>query len=173
MSLRKCIICNEKKDLSEFWEDKRCTDGYLRWCNDCHRAGRQYEISRTEYMRVYQKKRRQDPQYRLSANIGTAIWTSLKKEKKGQKWEPLVGYTLEDLKKHLEKQFIAPMCWENYGKWHIDHKIPKSAFNFLKPEHRDFKRCWALKNLRPLWGTDNLKKHNKLNKPFQPNLNLD
>jgi hypothetical protein len=28
----------------------------------------------------------------------------------------------------------------------------------MKPEHRDFKRCWALKNLQPMWEKENLEK---------------
>jgi len=62
------------------------------------------------------------------------------------------------------------MTWDNYGKWHIDHVIPTSVFNFEKPEDDDFKRCWSLQNLQPLWALDNIKKGNKLEKPFQPKL---
>jgi hypothetical protein len=64
------------------------------------------------------------------------------------------------------------MSWENYGKWHIDHRIPIDAFNFTCPEDIDFTQCWALRNLRPLWAVDNIKKSNKLEKPFQPSLLL-
>ncbi len=107
----------------------------------------------------------------LSMNISTAIWASLKGNKGGH-WETLVGYNLEQLKKHLEKQFQPGMTWDNYGEWHIDHKIPKSVFNFSKPEHMDFKRCWALKNLQPMWKNENLSKYNKLSIQFQPNMRL-
>jgi len=53
-------------------------------------------------------------------------------------------------------------------KWHIDHIIPVSAFNFTKPEHIDFNKCWALSNLQPLWAEENLSKHKKLKEAFQP-----
>lgn len=58
------------------------------------------------------------------------------------------------------------------GKIHIDHKIPLSAHNFTKPEHSDFKKAWALKNLQPMWAIDNMKKGAKLKKHFQPSLLL-
>jgi hypothetical protein len=74
--------------------------------------------------------------------------------------------------RHLEKQFLPGMSWENMGEWHIDHKIPIAAFNFEKPEDIDFKRCWALKNLQPLWKSENCIKGAKIDKPFQPSLNL-
>jgi hypothetical protein len=64
------------------------------------------------------------------------------------------------------------MTWGNYGQWHVDHKIPISAFNYETPDDIDFKRCWALKNLRPMWAKENISKGAKLDKPFQPALAL-
>ncbi|HPG52320.1 MAG TPA: hypothetical protein PLL11_17220 [Spirochaetota bacterium] len=64
------------------------------------------------------------------------------------------------------------MTWENISKWHIDHIIPVSAFNFNSPDDIDFKRCFALNNLRPLWAVENIKKGWRINKPFQPSLLL-
>jgi 5-methylcytosine-specific restriction endonuclease McrA len=61
------------------------------------------------------------------------------------------------------------MTWKNYGKeWQIDHIIPISAFNFTSFKHIDFKKCWSLRNLRPLWSQENNSKSNKLDKSFQP-----
>ena len=98
---------------------------------------------------------------------------SLRKHKNGHHWEELIGYNLDTLVKHLERQFRSGMTWQNYGdKWHIHHIIPISAFNFTNSKHLDFKRCWALKNLRPLWKLENLSKRHKLDKPFQPMLAL-
>lgn len=125
------------------------------------------------FRRIYEKQRRKvDPKFRLNRNISKAIWLSLKESKKGAHWEFLVGYTIETLKKHLEKLFIKGMTWENYGKWHIDHEIPISAFNFTNSEHRDFSRAWALSNLQPMWASENHKKYNKLDKHFQPSLQM-
>lgn len=66
------------------------------------------------------------------------------------------------------------MTWEKYleGKIHIDHKTPKTVFNFTQPEHEDFKRCWALSNLQPMWANENWSKGTKLTKHFQPSLLL-
>lgn len=51
-------------------------------------------------------------------------------------------------------------------------KLSIAVFNFSLPEHRDFKRCWALKNLQPLWASENCKKKDSLQKHFQPSLQL-
>ena len=111
---------------------------------------------------------------KLNTNMHSNIYQSIIIAKSKRKWESLVGYTVAELKEHLEKQFESWMSWDNYGKygWHIDHKIPVSAFNFEKPEDIDFKKCWALKNLQPLAARENIKKGNKLNKPFQPSLTI-
>lgn len=104
--------------------------------------------------------------------MGVAIYYALKGNKKNRKWENLVGYTLQDLKDHIEKMFSDGMSWENIGEWHIDHIIPKSAFNYTEPEHIDFKRCWSLSNLQPLWAKENMSKRCKLKKQFQPSLQI-
>jgi len=126
-----------------------------------------------EKRRIWENQKTEtDPKFKLSCNMRRSIWDSLRGNKNGRHWEDLVGYTLNDLKKHLEKQFKKGMTWSNQGMWHIDHIIPISAHNFTKPEHTDFKKCWALKNLQPLWAHDNHVKHNKLTKHFQPSLFL-
>ena len=58
------------------------------------------------------------------------------------------------------------------GKMRKATTTKRSAFNFSKPEHIDFKRCWSLENLRLLPAMENIKKHNKLFKPFQPALKI-
>jgi hypothetical protein len=53
------------------------------------------------------------------------------------------------------------MSWENYGKWHVDHIRPKASFHYTNPDDEEFKQCWALRNLRPLWGKENSAKKDK------------
>ena len=122
-----------------------------------------YKLNQREYRKHYTKNRRKkDPKFRLSKNISSAIWFVLKGNKVWKKWERLVGYTINDLIEHLEKQFDDKMNWNNYGKWQIDHIIPKSFFDIKKIKDNEFKKCWTLDNLQPLWEKDNLKKYNKI-----------
>jgi hypothetical protein len=129
------------------------------------------EKSRAAYNKNYNKKKN-FPDEKLNNSMSGGMYCSLKGLKKGARWQSLVDFTFEELKVHLEKHFTRGMSWENYGKrgWHIDHKIPVTAFNFEKPTDIDFKRCWALKNLQPMWESDNIRKSNKLYQPFQPAL---
>jgi hypothetical protein len=123
-------------------------------------------------LRQYDAKRRSTPKGRIDDGMSSGIRASLAEGKNGRSWESLVGYTLDELMAHLEARFLPGMSWANYGRhgWHIDHVIPKAAFNYESPEHHDFKRAWALSNLQPLWAKDNIVKSAKLSKPFQPSL---
>lgn len=137
-------------------------------------ASRKYSKSNPDKMRERMRLIRKTPKGNLDGRMSNAINQALKGNKKGRKWEDLVGYTVSDLKNHVEKLFTYGMTWNLFlkGKIHLDHIIPKSVFNYTLTEHIDFKRCWALDNLQPLWATDNVKKHAKLERPFQPYLQL-
>lgn len=125
-----------------------------------------------ETERRHGAKRRATITGKLNNRICADIHRSIKANKAGRRWESLVGYTVHDLKSHIGKQFKSGMSWELFmaGQIHIDHKIPKSAFYYETVEDIDFRRCWDLSNLQPMWATDNIRKSNKVNKPFQPSL---
>jgi len=124
------------------------------------------EVSRRGSRKIWDS-----PMGRLNGIISSAIRRTLKGAKSRRHWEELVGYSVDELRAHIEKQFDANMDWENQGSyWEIDHIIPIYAFNFQSTEHADFKRAWALKNLRPLARPENRRKSAKLAGPFQPSL---
>lgn len=105
------------------------------------------------------RERTSTPHRRLHGNVSRAIRAAIRLNKDGRGWESLVGYTRSDLIGHLEKQFAPGMTWDNYGQWEIDHIRPRSSFSFTTAEEPQFKECWALTNLQPLWMSDNRKKH--------------
>ena len=122
-----------------------------------------------EINKYHRERLKIDIKYNLNHKIRTAIWESLKGNKNGRHWESLVGYHLNDLIVHLQKTMPKGYTWQDYltGKLHIDHIIPISVYNFTKPEHINFKKCWSLNNLQLLPAIENISKGNKLNKPFQ------
>ncbi len=184
-SRAKCGLKSECKDCSK----KRAVLYYLnnpskikastkKW-SDANRANKRASSKKWEtanpekWKACYQKslaKKRSTPKGQLNNSMAANMWQSLRGAKAGRNWESLTGYTVDQLKKHLEKQFKDGMSWGNYGQWHIDHIIPITAFNYAKPEDIDFKRCWALGNLRPLDKKENLRKNNKLTQPFQASM---
>ena len=98
---------------------------------------------------------------RLRDRVGSYLRIMLKQGKNGVKTEQLLGYTMEDLRKHLESKFTDGMSWDRFDEWHIDHVKPVSMFKFSSVDDPEFKECWALSNLQPLWALDNLRKGNK------------
>jgi predicted transcriptional regulator len=115
--------------------------------------------------RDYERNRKaSDPLYKLVANFRTAIYQVLKEsnvEKNGHYFD-ILGYTPEELINHLEKQFTEGMTWENYGEFHVDHKLPISSFNIKEIGDEEFMKCWSLDNLQPMWGEENIRKSNKV-----------
>lgn len=93
-------------------------------------------------------------------NLDYAIRQAASKNQ-NTKYLDILGYSKEELKNHLEKQFTKDMTWKAFrnGDIHIDHIKPQSLFN-LK-DINDIKECWSLNNLQPLWAKDNIVKSNK------------
>lgn len=122
-----------------------------------------HKNNRRKINKYWRERRRKEPILRINASISRCVNYSLNSKKAGLRWESLVGYTIEDLMKHLEAKFKDGMSWENYGRggWHIDHIIPKSMFSIVDKNSDDFKKCWDLSNLQPLWESDNCSKGNK------------
>lgn len=132
-------------------------------------------IKRKEYANQYKKnKLKTEPKFKLDRNLSNTIRNDLNGNKKNRHCYTLIGYTRDKLIKHLTKLMPEGYSWQDYleGKLHLDHIVPRSAFNYTKPEHLDFKRCWALKNLRLLPAKENIMKSNHLDKPFQPALKM-
>ena len=154
-------VKEKRKKTSEDWSSKNRE--HLR---EYHRKWRE---KNTDHLRKtrnnYEKTRKSvDPIYKLIGNFRTAIYTVLKENdltKNGHYFE-ILGYTAENLKKHLELLLTDGMTWENYGKWHVDHKLPITSFTFTDVTDDEFKRCWSLENLQPMWGNENIRKSNKL-----------
>ena len=155
---------NNKEKCKEYcrkYENKESTKKYRK---EYRRRPEVREASRKKE-KEYDRKRRSNPLFRFNMNISRAIRLVLRKNnlsKNGRHWEHLVGYTCQDLRKHLEKLFKPGMSWDNYGKWHLDHVIPLSFFKFNSEEDVEFKMCWRLENLQPLWAEENMSKGDRI-----------
>jgi hypothetical protein len=111
------------------------------------------------YRQAADRKARSDPTKRLSRAISGSIRQAIRAGKNGRRWESIVGYTLDALRIHLERQFVRGMTWKNYGhRWHVDHIQPIASFSFTSDQDAEFQACWALSNLRPLWKELNMQK---------------
>jgi hypothetical protein len=115
--------------------------------------------------RDYERNRKaRDPLYKLISNFRTAIYQVLKESnvEKNKHYFDILQYTPEQLITHLENKFTDKMTWDNYGEWHVDHKLPITHFNISEMGDSESMKCWSLDNLQPMWGDENIKKSNKL-----------
>ena len=120
--------------------------------------------ARRAWARKWNAKRAEGPLQKLNHRIRSNLRMSLIRKvgasnnKSRRSWESLLGYTIDQLHTHLERQFLPKMGWHNIGLWHVDHIIPLASFSFADADDREFRAAWAITNLRPLWGADNLRK---------------
>ena len=113
----------------------------------------------SKYIKNYLIDYRKNVNIRLHRTISSCLYKSIKKEYKTSKYLKQFGYTVEELKSHLESKFVDGMTWGNYGEWHLDHIKPKSWFDCSN--EKQLIECWSLSNLQPLWAKDNLSKGNR------------
>ena len=175
--MKKCNNCNETKPYLDFYRSRNNKDGYEYYCKPCkkaHRAknkevdkryyqknkeeriayARSYQKSNPEKVRedhrLYMRKRRQDPKWRLKESIMALINFHLKEKTK--KTNEYLGCSYKEYSAYLEQQFDENMSWDNYGTyWEIDHTIPLSkggSFHYT--------------NTTPMTISENRSKSNKL-----------
>ena len=83
-----------------------------------------------------------------------------------KRWEFLTGWTLDELKLDFATKYYDGMTWDSVinGIIDIHHIKLVSTFNIITPEDPEFKVCWALRNLRPMWVEDHIELHRKIRK---------
>ena len=131
---------------------------------------------KAEYLKVYRENNRErvrfwekaaykekvttDCLYKLKRSLRGRVRAFLKCSgiKRVCTTRELVGADYDIVKKYLEEKFQEGMCWENHGKWHIEHIKPITT---AKTEEEKKKLCHYT-NLQPLWATDNIKKGNRV-----------
>jgi len=178
-NMKTCSKCKLEKEFSEFSKQKKGKNGLRSSCKECIKIERKIYVKekRKEYNKInkdkinvqrnkYKRdKKLNNPLFKLSCNISTLIYVSVKNQgytKKSKTYE-ILGCSFEHFKAHLENQFIDGMTWENQGLWHMDHIYPVSRAtdeeHLIKLNHYT--------NFQPLWAEDNIKKSNKIIKQIK------
>ena len=120
-------------------------------------ANKSWAERNPDALEAIRARRRKCPINRMNSAIRSRIALALVGRQKSAPTFAMLGYSKNDLTLHIEACFSAGMSWGNYGQWHIDHIRPVASFSFDDFES-DVRECWALSNLRPLWGHENMKK---------------
>ena len=95
-----------------------------------------------------------DPLGHLAGVVLRRVYIALKNDKEISSTEYL-GCKIKTFKQHIEQQFTEGMSWENYGEWHIDHKIP---LKYYKPSLEEVAQRLYYTNTQPIWASENVSK---------------
>lgn len=124
----------------------------------------EYKPRRNE---LQNEARKNNPFEKLKHNVSNLIRITIQRQgssKAGNSIIDHLGYSIEQLKNHLESLFEPWMTWNNWSKydpniwddnnsttwtWQLDHIIPQSDLPYNSMTDDNFKRCWDLSNLRP------------------------
>jgi hypothetical protein len=178
---RLCPMCMATKPKDQFGRCASRKDGLRVWCKQCHNAANKawranspekaasavkaWEMRNPDRVKAKRDKSNARmwamPSHRLRIRIGSALRNALGTSKGWRPSVEIVGYTIDELRRHLERQFLPGMGWHNMCEWHIDHIVPLSSFTIEGPDDPEVKRAWALSNLRPCWAMDNRIKKDK------------
>lgn len=167
---RVCSTCRQTlaAHTDNFYGDRSKGLGLANVCRRCDaERKRSFEAANRETVRerhrlLQRRLRKTSPKHALKHRITWHLRHALR-AKRSVRWAELVGYTADELKAHIERQFTKGMNWEAYlrGEIHIDHIIPLSSFKFEDERDPEFRAAWALTNLRPLWAAENIRKSDK------------
>jgi len=218
MLYKKCRICEDLKEVTEFHIKRSTKDGYRNECKECVKEiqkkykeapgfkekqkeydkkrydenreqilerKKEYHIENRdeilkkkeeyrkkpenrernrEYIKKYKVENREKYYEYRNNNPHIIAWRSilystLKRlgTSKSKSTIDELGYSVDDLRDHLQGQFVDGMSWGNHGKWDIDHIRPVTNF----PSDTSVREVCCLDNLQPLWKVDNLIKGNK------------
>ncbi len=155
-----CVVChrqiaNKNKDAKQQWNFKN-----REYFRDKMRERRAADPDgHRNHAREYMREKYKNPDQKVKLFLGASI-RKLINSKNKKSSESIMGYSRHDLVKHLERQFLKGMSWDNYGKWHIDHITPVSWF--VKNGIADPMIVNSLPNLRPIWASENMRKGDKI-----------
>lgn len=189
-NMKCCPKCQQDKPISDFWKDKTQPDGLTTYCIPCkkdkvkqnymdpdklahHRKkvkewnGENIEAKK-QHRKTYYLKKRSTPEGKLSSNLSSFLCMSLKRSLEygfGKNTLDILGVNnWDEFRTYIESQWDEGMNWDNWGigkdnsTWHLDHIIPISSANGLD----EIKQLFYYTNLRPMWGSDNIRKRNKI-----------
>lgn len=174
--MKHCHDCNTKKPLSDFNKRRASKDGLQPRCRVCDniRSTNRHALKADDARAYYQKNKQRitqvqlkyqskkyktDPEYNLMTRMRRRVMSALDGIGKDCSTIKLLGCTARQFREHIESQFTVGMAWNQRGQWHIDHRIPVSAFDMTKPKHQKY--AFHYSNTQPLWAEDNLQKADK------------
>lgn len=152
---RKCGMCS-----SAFTPTAK--NGREKWCSSpCKVRGKRLSSERY-WKSEAAKEKLKTPEKKLYLFLRSTLNKRIMA--RGCRTRNAFPYSTQQLRNHLEGQFLPGMTWSNHTVhgWHIDHIKPLTAFNFFAADgsvrQDQVREAMDLKNLAPLWAADNIRK---------------
>lgn len=149
---KRCACCGEKKLVEEFPKHGTSSDGRASYCRGCKNG-------------LAKKRRTNDPIARLRHYITTRIKNEFGDNAPKDvhtNLEGYLGYELWNLKKHLKQtvrtEYGIALVKSFKEDYHLDHIKAHSTFDIRTIGDEEFKRCWAIDNLKMIPAKLNLQK---------------
>jgi hypothetical protein len=178
--VRNCVICGASFAPRDKGSVQQCCSNACRGAlqtrkaeRSCAVCGKTFTPSRPGYETCSRKcgtalrlsRRTIDPMVKVRKRLAVFCCSAIARclRNKTDRTAALLGYSVDELRAHIEAHFAPKMSWENYGKgmdqWSIDHSRPISSF----PLTATLAEINSMKNLRPMWHRENCSKRNKWN----------
>lgn len=175
-----CKMCRKKTQATYYANNKKEQSQQKKIYYSKNRIkkiaqNKQYRILNKDAFNMRKRQKyNNDLSFRLRSIISRAIAAFLKRHKhnkNGLSCKKYLDYTIKQLKDHLQSNFESWMTWENQGKynpniwndndtstwtWQLDHIVPQSKLPYVNMTDENFKKCWALENLRPYSAKQNV-----------------
>ena len=161
-----------RDEIKQWTKLKRETHAIIKKLRAVYKPKQSVKYPEMTAAEIYKHRYHNDPEFNLKERlrahhrrmnrrgyrVGDMFRTAIKRNGRTPTAEAFTGYSVGQLKKHLEKQFTKGMNWRRFmsGEIHIDHIIPLSSFD--RTNEDEVRAAWQLSNLRPLWAEDNRRK---------------
>ena len=123
------------------------------------RAYQSYQLKQSLKHDQHVKEWKSFVRYAVYQRLKRGVQRGMKDKAANSNWSDYLGYSVGELIDHIESQFTDGMGWHNMSEWHIDHILPIRSFDLDHVDSEDFKRCYSLDNLMPVWAEDNMNKY--------------
>ena len=153
-----------RESINERARVKNLTDEQIKKRNA---STKKWHGNNKDWINNYNRLRNSKPEHRIIQMIRGNISNILRGKRNTKKQATsleLIGCDRETFKKHIEKQFVKGMNWDNRPSWHLDHII---RINFFI-KHFDINDinvqniAFHYSNLQPLFAKDNISKKDKI-----------
>lgn len=169
-----CRLCESSKVILYNNTNENYKKYQENWRKNNPNYKKEYGIKNIKSIREYRREYENRAEIKLRRLIANRVRDALKKNKISKNNASVLSYlsySIQELKQHLEKQFESWMNWNNHTiydyktwddndsstwTWQLDHIIPQSKLLYTSMNDENFKKCWALENLRPLSAKQNV-----------------